>query len=74
MQHSMSIEQVISRARAIGLSGNELARMAGLQPSTLHRARQRGDCTTRTLRSLQQALEARETALAAHLNGTGEKA
>lgn len=68
MHQLMPIDQILSRASAIGLAHSDLARQAGLAYSTLQRARDKGRCRTETLRLLGEALIARELQVRERLN------
>jgi DNA-binding MurR/RpiR family transcriptional regulator len=68
MQHIMSIEQVVQRARAIRLPLKELAGAANVSAPTVHRALARGGCNSRILKALQHVVIQQETELQAHLN------
>lgn len=58
----LTCEEITTRAEAIGVPLGRLATEAGLSPSTLYRWPEASP-TLRTLRAVQQVLEARERVL-----------
>lgn len=68
MLQNISIEQIVERAEAVGLSRKALARKAGVDPMTVKRGVE-GRCETRNsnIRKLLGAVEAKEAELRQHL-------
>lgn len=79
MQHLIGIDQIVARARVIGISPKKLARMAGIDPATAYRgAKGDVDPRTGTVRKLLETLERQEARVALHLkalerNGGGRQ-
>jgi predicted transcriptional regulator len=67
MQQMVDVRQLKDRTEALGLSIKELAREAGLNPSTPYRVLKTGNANHRTLVKLSEALERRERQQLAHL-------
>lgn len=68
MHTLVPIDQILQRAKRVGLAQHELCKKAEVAQSTVTRAVSRGSCNTRTLRRLIQALEAHEAELRIELN------
>jgi predicted transcriptional regulator len=68
MHTLVPIDQILLRAKRVGLAQHDLCKKADVAQSTVTRAVSRGDCTTRTLRKLLEALEAHEAELRQELN------
>jgi len=68
MQILTEISQIIKRSEALGLSVSALCRLAGVEPSTLLRAKNANSHpSVRILRKITQALINREKSVQAHL-------
>lgn len=69
MQQIVAFDQIKSRAAKLGLSIPQLARKAGMRPSTVYRidSGETGDPRMRTLQRLAEAVAAEEADMRRHL-------
>lgn len=67
MQQIIPLTQLISRAAALGLKQNVLAKRSGVATSTVSRIFERGTCNSGTLEKLSAALLVEEARLSVHL-------
>jgi len=68
MQHIVGIDQIKTRAEAIGIRLKRLARMAGVDPATAYRgAKGTSDPRRSTLEALLATLERQEARVGKHL-------